>query len=312
MRAIPLHAIPVLKRTDVDFKAWIHPEEANRLVAPAEIESTLFDYMHEQADGIGLQLPWEKCSRLVRFQPRRVTAWTGITGHGKTTLLKQVMQHGMKTGERVLIASFEEDPPEVLAGMVQMAAHTERPSREFVRAWSQWANDRLVIYDRQSKIKPDMVVGVANYCAAKFGTTHVVIDSLMRLDLRGDDYDGQNELFNLLSASAKANNTHFHVVCHARKGNDESPLTIMDLKGSGDIINQADKIVQVWRNKAKQVAADPSGLMIVHKTRGKPKWLGEIGLWYHDESSQFLAGSDHLPMSLFSMHNDGIPQSVPW
>ncbi len=302
---IPLHAIPILKRTDVDFKAWIHPEEKNRLLTPADFEEPLYDFMHKRADGIGMPLPWEKVSTRVRFPPG-VTAWTGITHHGKTLLLKLLAQFGMKVGEPFAIASFEEDPPELLSDMCQQAAHTDKPTREFVKAWAQWGKDKLVIYDRQSKIKPEMLVGVANYCAATFGTKHFVIDSLMRLDMRGDDYDSQNDFFNLLSAAARASKIHFHVVCHARKGNDESkPLSIMDIKGTGDIINQADKIIQVWRNKDKQSPADADGVMIVHKQRGKPNWLGSVNLWHDNVSKQFLAGPDHSPMNLFSM--DSVP-----
>lgn len=301
MRAIPLSAIPILKKSDVNFKDWIHPEEKDRLLTPSDLEESVFDFMHKRADGEGFSLPWEKAANKVRFQPGKVTAWTGITHHGKTMLLKQLMQVAMKQGDRVAIASFEEDPTETMSDMVQQGAHCEKPTREYVKQWARWASQKLVLYDRQSMIKPEMLVGVANYCAATFGTTHFVIDSLMRLDLKGDDYDAQRQLFNLLGAAGKASRVHFHVVCHARKGNDEEkPLSIMDIKGSGDLINQADKIIQVWRNKNKAAPTDPDGLVIVHKQRGTPNWLGQIGVWHDAASRQFLGGQYDSPLQLFN------------
>jgi twinkle protein len=311
MRAIPLHAIPVIKSSDVDFKAWIHPEEKSRLISPDDIREDVYDQMHKTAQGFGFSLPWEKAASLVRFPPGKVTGWMGITHHGKTLMLKQLMQVAMRQGERVGIASFEETATELVADMVHQAAQSALPSREFVNAWAGWAKSRMVIYDQQAMVTPETIVGVANYCAATFGTTHFVIDSLMRLNLDGDDYDGQRKFFNLLGEAAKASKLHFHVVCHARKGSDdEKPLSIYDLKGSGDIINQVDKIIQVWRNKNKASPSDPDGCLIVHKQRGTPNWLGQISLWHDNASKQFLGGQFDSPLNLFSMNNDGIPQSV--
>lgn len=302
MSSIPLHAIRILKSTDVDFKEWIHPEEKSRLLTPDQLQDEVFDRMVKVQAGEGFQLPWEKAANLVRFQPGKVTAWTGITHHGKTLLLKMLMQIAMKQGEKVGFASFEEEPTETLADMVQQSAHSARPSREFVNAWCAWAKDRLVIYDQQRMVKPETIVGVANYCAATFGTTHFVIDSLMRLSLDGDDYDGQRKFFNLLGEAAKSSRVHFHVVCHARKaGDDERPLSIFDIKGSGDIVNQVDKVMQVWRNKNKAMPTDPDGCLIVHKQRGTPNWLGQISLWHDNASKQFLGGQYDSPLSLFSM-----------
>jgi twinkle protein len=315
MRAIPLHAIPVVKSTDVDFRAWIQPEERQRLITPADLRGELFDHMHRQASGEGLALPWEKAGNRVRFQRGKLSVWTGITHHGKTLLLKLLMQHAMRCGEKVCIASFEERPLLTVGDMLQQAAHTATPSQAFIDAWCDWASTRLVIYDQQKMVAPEIIVGVANYVAREMGVTHFVVDSLMRLGLDGDDYNGQRRFFNLIGAAASASNIHVHVVAHGRKGGeDEKPLSIFDIKGSGDVINQADLILQVWRNKTKdtQDRMTPDGRLIVHKQRGNPNWLGAFDLWHDARSNQHIGGPDHSPLCLFSMNDDGLPQSVAW
>ena len=67
--------------------------------------------------------------------------------------------------------------------------------------------------------------------------------------------------------------SRLHLVAHARKGQDESKAPRkMDVKGSGNIVNQADNVFSVWRNKPKEEAdcppeTDPDAILYVDKQR---------------------------------------------
>ncbi len=313
MSAIPLEAISLIAKDDVDYKAWIHPEERRRLLSPSEFKSSLAEFMLNRAKGSGLTFPWEKAKDKIRFRPGKVTVWTGHTHHGKTTILKYLMQYGMATGEVISMASLEDDPADFLADMVRHAAHTNTPTERFISAWCDWATGKLIVYDQQAAVTPEIIVGVMNYCAATFGVTHFVIDSLMRLNLESDNYDGQRKFFNLLGAAAKASNVHVHIVCHGRKGDDDAaPMSIFDIKGSGDIINQADNVLNVFRVKNKEEQTQPDGLLQILKQRGTPNWLGTLSYWYDRGSTQLTEHSYAKPITFFSMNDDGIPESVPF
>lgn len=294
--------------SNIDFKAYmLPPDEHARIVSPLSLVSRIEKYASGDWRTQGLGLPWEKAEAKVRFKAGKTSVWTGWTHHGKTILLKHLMNHAIQMGEKVAIASMEELPEETFFDMLCQATHTDTPHLDYIDVYANFVNKKLWFYDQQSMVDPMRMIAVMNYCAREKGITHFVIDSLMRLDMASDDYDWQRKFFNLLGTHAKAAGVHVHIVCHARKGSDESkPLSIMDIRGSGDIINQADNIFNVWRNKIprserRDFDADGDALLIVEKQRGKPNWLGRFRLWMDPQSGQFLANKQDEPTSFLPM-----------
>jgi twinkle protein len=121
-----------------------------------------------------------------------------------------------------------------------------------------------------------------------------------------DDYNGQKKFLDELTAIARDKQIHIHLICHSRKLADEnSPPGKMDLKGSGSITDQADNCVTVWRNKKKEALAAqgkadekaPDNLLIIDKQRNG-EWEGQIALWWHRASGQYVAAPNGHPLSL--------------
>lgn len=296
--------------SQIDFKAYmLPPDEHARIVSPLSLVNRIEKYASGEWKTQGLSLPWGKAETKVRFRPGKTSVWTGYTHHGKTLLLKHLMNHAIKMGEKVCIASMEELPEETFFDMLCQAVHSQEPHTDWIDVYANHVNNKLWFYDQQSMVDPMRMIAVMNYCAREKGVTHFVIDSLMRLDMASDDYDWQRKFFNLLGAHAKATGVHVHIVCHARKGSDENkPLSIMDIRGSGDIINQADNIFNVWRNKVprserKDFDANGDAVLIVEKQRGKPNWLGRFRLWMDEASGQFLAEKDDEPVGFLPYSN---------
>lgn len=286
----------------IDFGLYMTPdEEWSRIVGPQSLYDKALDLSTGKTSMEGLHLPWKKAHDKVLLRRGKVTIVTGITHHGKTNLLKQLMLHAIKQGEKVCIASMEETPEETLLDIVRMGMVHSTPDADDIDVFAAWAEGKLWFYDQQNLVDPDRMIAVMNYCAREKGVTHFVIDSLMRMDMRTDDYDRQRTWFNKLGVHARGK-VHAYVVAHGRKSNDEdSPMNIFDIKGAAEMINQADVILNVWRNKksrknrtVKDVGAD--ALLIVEKQRGiKPKWLGPIALWMDEDSGQFMAERDDQP-----------------
>jgi len=91
---------------------------------------------------------------------------------------------------------------------------------------------------------------VFDYARAKYGCDQFVIDSLMRLGIDADDYNGQEKGVFQLVDWAIANNVHLHLVAHSRKGSqDRAVPEAEDIKGAMEIGANAFNILSIWRDR---------------------------------------------------------------
>jgi twinkle protein len=296
-----------VKKDDIDFSRYmLLPEDPARIVptdTPGMLDE-LCDLSFGKKSKEGMRLPWPKYHDEVRFQPGKVSLWGGYTHHGKTHVLKQLMLSGIASGtERVCIASMEETPSEALFDIACMALQDRNPPRDALDVFLGWTQGKLFFFDWQALIEPGRILGVANYAATELKCTQFVADSLMRLDIEGDDYEAQRVFGNLMGLHARRSNLHLHLVAHVRKGDEAKIPNLYDTKGAGDLVNQVDKVFLTWRNKkpradrekGKDIMAD--GVLVVDKQRGRPNWIGRIPTYYHYPSTQLVTGEAEGPRS---------------
>jgi twinkle protein len=144
------------------------------------------------------------------------------------------------------------------------------------------------------------------YAVKEYGCTHFVIDSLMRLGVNSEDNEEQRVFSNRMTHYAKALNLGVHLVCHVRKQQDETSIpSMMGIRGSGSITDQADAVFILWRNKNEELEPhEPQAVLVVEKQRGRPNWIGKVKLWHEPTTGQFIDyGADpqwFLPVSRFS------------
>lgn len=291
----------------VDFSAYLSEPDESAYIRPASAYiDALVDRFYNPEAQQGARLPWGKHEFRIAFRPGELSLWAGISGHGKSLLLGQLMICFMAQGERALIQSFEMKPVITLSRMCRQASQCEHPAIAFIKGFGAWTDGKLWMYDQQGTIAPDRVLSVSRYFAAELGGTHVVIDSLMKCGIAEDDYNGQKAFVDELTALARDRRMHIHLVHHIRKQHDEFGLPgKMDAKGTGAITDMADNCIIVWRNKRKEAAAakseaqpsDPDALMIVEKQRNG-EWEGKIGLWFDSVSHQYLAAPGCPPITL--------------
>ena len=299
---------PLLVDTPVEWDQYLlTDEDFAKVIEPVSLIEKTKLVLAGVGDYEGISLPWAKVSGHVRLRKGKVSIWAGLTHHGKTTVLKQICMHLAKCGEKVCIASLEEFPEETFADLVRMAVGNSATNDEALRMVAEWATGKIWLYDQQGMIRADRMLAVAAYAAKQKGVTHFVIDSLMKMGVASDDFEGQRIFFNRVTAYAKALNMHIHVVCHMRKQGDESLPGIMGVRGASAMIDQTDNIFIVWRDKREdRLPSEPAGLLIVEKQRGqRPNWLGSVRLWYDGPTGQFVDGPDNRPMAFLT-------QEIPW
>ena len=251
-------------------------------------------------------LPWEKAGGRWQIRPGEVTVYAGINGHGKTIFTSQIMLSLMAQGERVLAISLEMAPIATMVRMCRQAAGNGEPPVRFVRNFHRWTDDRLWLFDHHGNIRAAKVLAIARYAIEKFGVQHVLIDSLMKCGLGVDDYNAQKQFLNDLCDLGMTTGAHVHLVAHARKGGSErDSIDKFSIRGAGEIADQADNIVLIWRNKIKEAAAeranpdqDGADAFVDIAKQRHGGWEGRLAFWFDRGAQSFVEAPGSRPRGL--------------
>lgn len=303
---------------DIDFSAYLTVTDAKQKVKSASMYvQELIDRIKNPVKQRRALMPWRKTHGILQFRPGELTVWGGANGQGKSLVTGQVANGFCAQSERVCIASFEMKPVTTLARMAQQwscfnpddpaFAGSPEAAESLIDVYSQfrdWTDGKLWLYDQQGTVTASQVIAVARYCHKELGITHFFIDSLMKCVSGEDDYNGQKSFVDELTSIARDTGMHIHLVHHIKKpASEESKPTKYDYKGSGAITDQADNVITVWRNKAKEKAiqegrdnkkTEPDAQLICDKQRNGD-WEGAINLWFDRNSRQYLANPGDEP-----------------
>jgi twinkle protein len=263
-----------------------------------------------EGERVGYRTPYGKLGDKLLFRPGELTAWTGDTGAGKTQVVSDCCTDWIKQGARICLSSLEMHPAFTLKRMCKQIIGTDRPTEAAIKAALEWASSGLLVYELTGKQKLDALLEIFDYARSRYGCDVFVIDSLMRLGIAGDDYNGQEAVIFRLVDWAMANAVHVHLVAHAKKGDrDRGVPGIEDIKGAMELGANAFNIVSVWRNRkfedeiAKlQTAGDAEGaanlaqskpgvILNVAKQRNGD-FEGKIGLWFDQQTYRYRSSTD--------------------
>jgi twinkle protein len=279
-------------------------EDTQRFVDPGTLVSRISDVLHARGAREGVPLPWAGLESRVRFRPGKLSLWAGINFHGKTSMLKLMALHLINSGQKVCVASLEEDPEETAADLTQQAIPDTdvRETDDWIDVACNWMSGNLWLYNQTAMMDPQRVLALIAYAAQEKGCTHFILDSLMRTGLKQDDYDGQRVFVNNLTNYGRQLGIHIHLVHHIIKTDESVVPGRQDIRGSGAIIDQADHVFIVWRDTKEQKGIDePDGLLVVAKNRGmRPaNWIGKIQMFNH-KSGQFLRQKTDRPIQFIA------------
>lgn len=281
----------------IDFEKYEFREEHARVIPAERLAEEGKKRMllgHEQE--AGLTLPWSKADGKVLIKPGKLVIWTGWSHHGKSQMAKNAMLGAINQGEKVCIASMEEEVQEVWVDMGLMACGRSDPGGQRINQWIEFCSGSLWFYDQQGSVSSKKIKAVIRYAAEELGITQFVVDSLMMLSVSRDDYDAQSMFVGDLKTLAKDTGCTIHLVAHLKKSDgktgEEAPGRIHDIAGGHEIASKADYVFNVWRDKAKKVAGNPDCILGVEKQRGRVNWIGRLGLNYHEQSRQYTEGAE--------------------
>lgn len=298
-------------------------EEVHKIRPASEWSQGVIDALYSRSLHPTVELGWQKCEGHFAFRSGELTIWGGINGHGKSMLTSQVALDLCMQNQRVCIASLEMKPEKTMLRMVKQAAGDARPNAEFIRSMHSWTDEKLWLYDHTGSVKPQKMLAIVRYAVENFGIEHFVIDNLMKCVPGDDDYNGQKDFVNSLTAIAQDTGVHIHLIAHVKKGGSEYDRPgKFDIKGSGSITDLADNLFIVWRNKRKEavgsdklklkavekdaVMAEPDCYLSIEKQRNGD-WEGVFGFWFDGPSMQYVENRGQLPRKY---HVDGAAVSL--
>lgn len=274
----------------IEGARYLDPDELRK--APDFLEGVI-EHFYPSSDGpIGAMFPWLKTAGKLAIRPAELSIWTGLSGHGKSQLLGQVILHAAVQGERICVASMEIKPESLLSRMVRQMAAEAEPRIPVIKQCMEWLNGKMWVFNSVGTVTTDRVLEVFVYARKRYGITQFVIDSLMKCGIDEDDYVAQKAFVDRLCDFKNAHNVHVHLVAHSRKKmNEHEAPGKMDVKGTGAITDLADNVYSVWRNKKKEAGEENAPAMDAVLACDKQRhgdWEGSVALWFDRASFQYL------------------------
>lgn len=290
----------VIHGDQINWEKYLRPADKERVIPAATLaEKAKEEMLLGSSKEPGLTLPWEKTIGKVFVRKGTLILWAGWSRHGKTRMLKQVMLHAIRSGEKPLIASMEEEVRAVFKDMARMACGDQDPSPKDIDRFIEFVRGNLWFYDQQGMVDPRKLVAVVRYAATELKATQIMVDSLMMLAIGRDDYEGQARFVNELHTVAVNLGVTVHLVAHMRKREgktgEDVPGTIHDISGGHELGSIADSVFVVWRDMKE--GASPSCALKIEKQRGQTDWMGTLGFNFNHRARQFV--EDVHPMKFW-------------
>jgi twinkle protein len=244
------------------------------------------------------------------FRPGEVTLWTGVSSHGKSTFLGFLILSAVCREMKAFIASLEVKAEKTIYKMIKATCHKPQPTRGDVGAFLEMFGPDLILADKIGYVEQKELFEMMRFAYQRYGCSHFMIDSLMRISGLSEEYTKQAEFMNLLQEFAKETDSHIHLVAHPRKLGTDGKPALMDIKGSSDIPNNADNVIAVCRNMEKmQMLRDPNA----SKQQLAAMWDTEIRVEKQRESG--WAGAFQLRFDIrtgvFSLMSDPARKEEP-
>lgn len=193
----------------------------------------------------------------------KLSLWSGITNHGKTTLMIQFAKESLKQHKKIFYFSGEQTSSEfknyLYVGMCtkqQLEFITDdhnpkiydvKPKDEVIDYFDNIYRNNLFVYDNETTNNTiTNMIKTMDY-AYKQGVRIFFIDNFMQLD-NSEKLEEQTKIVEMFKRFARDKNVIINLVAHPRKTQFmKCRLTIFDIAGTQNIANKSANICSIIR-----------------------------------------------------------------
>lgn len=225
-------------------------------------------------------------SRLYRGQ---WSIFSGYTGTGKTTYLRQLVCHLLKLGKSVFVATLEQDPEDYLIELASTAAGVDMVNEKQLTSFLATYGERLKLWGIIGVSEHKKILAtIRELSATTPGLDYAIIDSFMMLDVDESDIEDQRKCAALLTATTITSKVHIFLVAHPKKPLDpEASPSVHDVSGTAKLTNLAFNVYFIRRGP-NQPGLQGITAMELHilkqRTRGT---IGMLNGYFYTNHRQF-------------------------
>lgn len=205
---------------------------------------------------LGFYAPWASLMDKFHFEYGATTILAGFPAHGKTEMTGQIILDAARQGVKTCVASFEFLASKWLQRTTRQALRNPDPPPSLIRHGVSWIGNSVWIIDTRDNrgLNFDKLIQIWDYAFRRYGVRLYVMDNFQKLGIPDDDLGEQKRAINAFTAFAIRTQTHVIVVHHLRKNPDDDHArgNKLHLKGSGALMDMADNIILVQRNRRKE------------------------------------------------------------
>ena len=234
--------------------------------------------------------PWDSLTEyLIGQRSGEMTLWTSGTGSGKSTIIRELVNHHLEEGRRVGMVMLEESPAETVDDLVSLRINKQvrriranrelnklrmklgKPTTDFVDDLTDEEYDRarqalnetdLFVYDSHGITDFESLFNRIEFMATALDCDVIVLDHITAA-VAGMAFadDGMNserlvidDLMKRLRSLVERSGVHLDVISQLRKssgkGYEEGErISIQDLRGSGSLASVPNTVIAMERNR---------------------------------------------------------------
>lgn len=179
------------------------------------------------------------------------TLVTGKTGHGKSTLVNQIILHLCSHDKPVWLGSFEMHPFRTAKNMMKQTGLLVNAKN--VDQFVKYTRGKLYIGGTIGILDPDKMALEVEHYITKRGVRFFVIDNLAVMEAMesGERLEKQTRLMQRVLRFCMDHQVHFFLLAHLRKTNGHG-VSIEDIAGTSNIGNLADTALMIERADSKR------------------------------------------------------------
>lgn len=247
----------------------------------------------------------------------KLSLWSGITNHGKTTLMIQFAKECIKAGKKIFYFSGEQtatefknylyigmcnkEQLEFVADNKNSKIYDTKPKDEMIEYFDNIYGKQIYLYNNNNPENNITTMMKVMKKAFNDGVRIFFIDNFMQLD-NSEKLEEQTIIVENFKRFARDNNVIINLVAHPRKTQFQlNRLTIFDISGTQNIANKSSNICtimrtdilpekekqeierQLWKNNYDIKECD--AIIEILKTKGNACKM--IGLYYDRENKTY-------------------------